>query len=42
MSKLVKVTNENGEFKEFENVEVEASCSYVTLKDLENKAMEDR
>ena len=42
MSKLVKVTNENGEFKEFENVEVEASCSYVTLKDLESKAMEDR
>ena len=42
MSKLVKVTNANGEFKEFENVEVEASCSYVTLKDLENKAMEDK
>lgn len=42
MSKLVKVLNENGEFKKFENVEVEASCSYVSLKDLENKAMEDR
>lgn len=42
MSKLVKVLNENGEFKKFENVEVEASCSYVTLKDLENNAMEDR
>jgi hypothetical protein len=42
MSKLVKVMNENGEFKKFENVEVEASCSYVSLKDLENKAMEDR
>lgn len=42
MSKLVKVLNENGEFKKFENVEVEASCSYVSLKDLENKAMENR
>lgn len=42
MSKLVKVLNENGEFKKFENVEVEASCSYVSLKDLENKAMEGR
>ena len=42
MSKLVKVMNENGEFKKFENVEVEASFSYVALKDLENKAMEDR
>ena len=42
MSKLVQVLNENGEFKKFENVEVEASCSYVSLKDLENKAMEDR
>ena len=42
MSKLVKVTNESGEFKKFENVEAEASCRYVTLKDLEDKAMEDR